>query len=151
MIIPSGVTTIGHSAFEGCKELISVEIPNGVYLLGRNVFAYCDKLKQLVLPPSISSLWGGFPLNGSNITDVYLYAESIPYSESDSSGLPSFPLGYSEMSDFMDNTKATLHVLPSVIDKYYGFVWDAEQKARIVPIILEPSGDGNLVYYFDSN
>ena len=39
--IPSGVTTIGDSAFEECKNLTSVTIPEGVTTIGRGAFLRC--------------------------------------------------------------------------------------------------------------
>ena len=38
-VIPSSVTSIGESAFSGCKGLTSIEIPNSVTSIGKNAFS----------------------------------------------------------------------------------------------------------------
>lgn len=39
--IPNGVTSIGSSAFSGCKALTSIEIPNSVTSIGSHAFMNC--------------------------------------------------------------------------------------------------------------
>lgn len=42
--IPKGVTTIGDSAFSGCRGLTSVTIPKSVTSIGNEAFSECNKL-----------------------------------------------------------------------------------------------------------
>ena len=42
--IPNGVTTIGKSAFAGCKNLTSISIPNSVTTIGEDAFRECYNL-----------------------------------------------------------------------------------------------------------
>lgn len=44
-VIPEGVTSIGHGAFQGCDSLNSVEIPSTVTSIGDYAFAGCSSLK----------------------------------------------------------------------------------------------------------
>ncbi len=51
--IPSGVTTIGNSAFEGCSGLTgSLTIPSGVTTIGANAFEGCSGLTGSLTIPS---------------------------------------------------------------------------------------------------
>jgi len=45
--IPSNVTSIGSSAFYGCSNLVSVTVPSGVTDIGRFAFAYCKGLTEI--------------------------------------------------------------------------------------------------------
>lgn len=46
--IPSGVTSVGASAFAGCTSITSVTIPKTVKELGANVFQNCTNLQKVI-------------------------------------------------------------------------------------------------------
>ena len=46
VVIPSGVTSIGSSAFRYCSSLTSVVIPSGVTSIGSSAFRYCSSLTK---------------------------------------------------------------------------------------------------------
>ncbi len=54
--IPKSVTKIGFVAFEGCRNLISVEIPNSVTSIDGSAFAYCTNLTNVVIPNSVTRI-----------------------------------------------------------------------------------------------
>ena len=56
VIIEDGVTSIGDSAFEGCKGLTSVTIGNGVTSIGYNAFLGCTGLKEVTVPKKVQRL-----------------------------------------------------------------------------------------------
>lgn len=58
-IIPNSVTSIGVSALEGCKNMVSVIFPQSITTIGDDAFKDCDAL-----------------------TDVYCYSKSIPSASS---------------------------------------------------------------------
>lgn len=61
LIIPSGVTSIGQSAFINCSYLTSVIIPNSVTSIGDNSFCGCSSLTSINIPNSVTSIgYGAF-------------------------------------------------------------------------------------------
>ena len=80
VVIPSGIKTIGRSAFSGelitsvtfpgtvkkidrgaffrCRNLKSVEIPDSVTKIGECAFANCYNLESVILPAGIHSRHG---------------------------------------------------------------------------------------------
>lgn len=56
VIIPEGVTAIGHGVFKGCTSLASVTIPSSVTYIGRNSFSGCTALASLTVPSSVMNI-----------------------------------------------------------------------------------------------
>jgi TonB family protein len=54
--IPNSVTSIGQSAFFGCKGLTSVTIPNSVTSIGQIAFFGCNGLTSVTIPNSVTSI-----------------------------------------------------------------------------------------------
>ena len=61
MNIPSSVTTVGDSAFEGCNTLTSVTFAKGSRLMtvGKNAFKDCGMLQSIELPASLEHIYSG--------------------------------------------------------------------------------------------
>ncbi|MBO5286955.1 MAG: leucine-rich repeat protein [Clostridia bacterium] len=55
-VIPSNVTSIGASAFEGCVGLKSVALPDGITFLNSNVFKGCTSLTDVTLPSTLEQI-----------------------------------------------------------------------------------------------
>jgi hypothetical protein len=56
VVIESGVTTIGESAFLYCDALTRVTIPNSVATIGRYAFCACDGLTSVTIPNSVTTI-----------------------------------------------------------------------------------------------
>ena len=54
--IPSSITKIASSAFNGCYSLTSVTIPAGVTSIWNSVFYYCYSITSITIPSSVTSI-----------------------------------------------------------------------------------------------
>jgi hypothetical protein len=70
--IPTGVTSVGDSAFAGCASLTSVTIPNSVNNIGVDAFYGCSSLTSLTIPNSVTSIGDGTFYNCSSLTNVII-------------------------------------------------------------------------------
>jgi len=69
VLIPSGVTGIGASAFYGFDGLTSVRMPSSVTSIGDYAFAGCTGLTEVEIPSSVASI-GEWAFYGSGLTSV---------------------------------------------------------------------------------
>lgn len=56
VIVGRGVTSIGSSAFQDCKNLETVSLPGSLTALGKAAFLRCGKLTNVKLPASLKSV-----------------------------------------------------------------------------------------------
>lgn len=54
--IPSTVTTIGNSAFQGCEGLQSISIPSSVKTIESYAFYICSNLTSITIPKSVTNI-----------------------------------------------------------------------------------------------
>ena len=70
VIINSGATSIGRTAFGDCYQLTNVSIPNTVESIGEYAFSGCNRLEKITIPSSVT-LIGKFVFNDcSNLTSA---------------------------------------------------------------------------------
>jgi hypothetical protein len=55
--IPNKIKTISYYSFSGCSNLTSVIIPDGVVTIESNAFSNCSKLTNITLPDSIENIY----------------------------------------------------------------------------------------------
>ena len=70
IIIESGITRIGDSAFWDCSEVTSVIIPNTVKTIGSQAFHGCKNLTELTIPSSVTEIGSWAFFDCTNLTSV---------------------------------------------------------------------------------
>ena len=83
LVIQSGVTSIGKSAFNNCCNLADVDIPNSVTSIGEVAFYNCSNLKSITIPESVAYIGGrAFSFCGK-LTDIIVRSDNKYYSSLD--------------------------------------------------------------------
>ena len=68
----TGLTSIGGSAFSGCRSLSSVVIPDGVTSIGGSAFSGCSNLSSVVIPDGVTSIEGYAFYDCSSLSSVVI-------------------------------------------------------------------------------
>lgn len=103
--IPASVTNIDSYAFEGCSGLLSLYISDNVETISYKAFSGCSHLNVITIGRGINFLNSLAFEECIELSDVYCYAENVPYTKSDA-----FENSYIEY--------ATLHVPEASISAY---------------------------------
>lgn len=103
MVIPSGVTYIGRSAFGVCVSLKKVVIQNPDTVYGLSAFSGCKNLTEVILPEGMKTIPMGF-LDSSGITSIHLpdsvtAIESLAFRQCNSLVSIDLPSGLTSIGD----------------------------------------------------
>ena len=147
LTIKSGVTSVGHYAFNECSKIADVVIPNGVTTLGTHAFGYCDGLTVVSLPPSVKTIgWSAF-YTCQNLKTVNL-SEGVTrigeYSFADCRKLSVFniPEGVTEIGQWaFRNCSFTSLILPSTLTTIQSYAFfDCEELSSLTCLATTPPG-----------
>ena len=72
LTLPNSVTSIGGNAFEGCSGLTELTLPNSVTSIGNAAFVDCSGLTELILPNSVTSIGDSAFEGCSGLTELIL-------------------------------------------------------------------------------
>ena len=128
LVVNSGITYIGGSAFEGLDQLTSVSLPDTLEYIGWSVFRECASLTSIVIPEGTKYLYG----------DTFIGCTSLR-----SAKLPS-TLEFIDGCVFIDCTSLQDIVLPEGIDHVPWRMFDGCTSLRSVTIpssIMSVSND----------
>lgn len=71
-IIPKNITSLSDSCFEGCNNLLTVEIPNTISNIGNYCFRNCQNLLSIEIPDSVTFIGCEAFRNCPKLTNVKL-------------------------------------------------------------------------------
>lgn len=107
LVIPSGVTSISDSAFEGCESITAISLPATLESIGENAFMNCQ-ITSITIPKSIKEIGKG-ALNTPTLTTAVI-------------SLMEEPFYFSSYFDYIFSDKthknATLYVPVGTLSKY---------------------------------
>ena len=67
VVLPDGLTTLGHSIFYNAPNLTSVKLPANLTRIPNYTFQYCSALQYINLPATVTEIgWGSFSNSGLN-------------------------------------------------------------------------------------
>jgi hypothetical protein len=70
--IPTGVLSIGSSAFRNCTGLTGIAIPQGITTIDWYVFENCTSLTSVTLPINLTTIGGNAFSNCTSLTDIII-------------------------------------------------------------------------------
>ena len=70
VVVESGVTTIGGSAFNDCSSLTSINFPDSVTVIGEYAFESCSSLTSITIPESVTAIGSSAFSGCSSLTSI---------------------------------------------------------------------------------
>ena len=104
--LPEGLTAINDMAFNGCNSLQSITLPEGLTAIGGTAFASCSSLTSITIPSTVTSIGNMAFLFCSVMSDVYIYAPSLTTYGADAFNYNATGRKIYVLSDAVDTYKA---------------------------------------------
>lgn len=79
LTLPDGVQYIDNSAFNGCTSLHSVNIPDRVIEIGSSAFHRCESLPSVDIPASVTFIGAGAFGGCTSLTEINVAPENYTY------------------------------------------------------------------------
>ena len=81
--IPQSVTAIGDRAFAGCVALAEITLPEGIMTIGAQAFIGCHALRSITIPAGVISIGQSAFSYTPNLTDIFVATDNATYSALD--------------------------------------------------------------------
>ena len=81
--VPSGVTTIGDSAFSIATNLTSITLNNGLLSIGSSAFGNCNNLSSITIPSSVTNIYEQPFIWDVNLTTITVDSSNANYKSLD--------------------------------------------------------------------
>lgn len=133
VIINAGITYIGESAFEGCENLVEVQIAKGIKSIGAYAFKDCERLETVEMPDSVTKIGNSVFYNCYKLTNFQL------------------PSNIREIGEraFQDCNSIHDIILPETLKKidFGAFICCHSLKSIKIPSSIEPGGIGGSTFW----
>ena len=113
--IPNSVTSIGYSAFRDCRSLTSVTIPDSLTSIGEEAFSSCTSLTSVTIPNSVTSIGDSAFSGCRSLTSIEVSNNNENYSSTDgvlfnksNSELITYPAGKTDSEYVIPNSVTTI-------------------------------------------
>ena len=73
----TSLTSIGNFAFNGCRGLTSITLPSSLTSIGNSTFYSCSGLTSITIPESVASIDGSAFSGCSNLATIYIDNSTI--------------------------------------------------------------------------
>ncbi len=120
--MPKSIASIGDDSFSSCNSLTSITIPNGVTSIGERAFVNCINLKNAKLPSSVMHIGEGAFMACTSLEEINLpkeitKIENSVFSTCESLKFVKIPNGITAIGDlaFFDCTGLTEIVIPDSV------------------------------------
>ena len=152
VVVSSGVTSIGNSAFSGCGSLTNITIPESVNSIGLCSFEYCSGLTTITIPDDVTSI-GSFAFSGcTSLTSIAIpegvtsIGESAFYGCSNLTGSITIPDGVTSIgsSTFSGCSSLTSIAIPEGVTSIgeYAFQGCSNLTGAAIPDSVTSIGEG---------
>ena len=150
VVIEDGVTSIGNSAFDNCRNLTSITIPDSVSSIGNFVFYGCVSLTSITIPDGVTSIGDSSFSNCTSLTSITIPDSVTSIGEAafrDCTSLTSITIPDSitsiESTTFYDCTSLTSITIPNSVTSIgnWAFSYCSSLTSITIPSSVTSIGD----------
>ncbi len=151
IVIPSSVTSIGDSVFEGCSNLQSVVIPNSVTNIGDSAFDGCSNLRSIVIPNSVTSIGSDAFSLCINLQKIYYEGTMDQWCNIDFSNFCSNPMKYANEVYINGEKMGEKLIIPETVKMIGQYTFYHNRIIKSVTILSSVTSIGSEAFSFCTN